>query len=169
MAVAGQENVTSVSEIPLIEKVVFEGVSQPSPLLFMLHELQAKMGYVSEDAVCQISEALKIPTPEVLSFVTFHQQFKLKLKHEPVPIEARNIIRLCSGAPCHTKGSSTILDTLCKLLNVQKGEVTQDKKFALELVDCLGTCGMSPVMMINEDIHGDLSAEHLADLLNKYE
>lgn len=162
------EDVGAIDETPLVKEIVSNGLSQPSPLLFMLHEIQDKIGYVSEDAVYQISDSLKVPTPEVLSVVTFHRQFKLRLKNEPAPIEARNVIRLCSGAPCHTKGSSSILEELCKLLKIQKGEVTEDKKFALEVVDCLGSCGMSPVMMINEDIYGDLATEQLPGYLDAY-
>lgn len=168
MDVAAQEDASLVEEIPIITEIVSEGLKQPSPLLFMLHGLQDKMGYVSEDAVFQIAEALKVPTPEILSIVTFHREFRLKLKNEPAPIEARHIIRLCSGAPCYTKGSTSIGEEITKLLNIQKGEVTEDKKFAFEVVDCLGTCGISPVMMINDDIHGNLTNEKLPEILGQY-
>ena len=162
-----QENVDLVDKSLLAQEIICKSVNQPSPLLYMLNELQAKVGYISENAVHQIADTLKIPQPEALSIITFHRQFKLKMNNEP-DIVARNVIRVCSGAPCYTNGSQLIVDKLFELLGIQKGEITKDSRFALEVVDCLGTCGMSPVMMVNEDIHGNLTGEQVPQLLDNY-
>lgn len=162
-----QENMESVDKTLLAEKIISAGIKQPSPLLFILHGLQDEIGYVPEDAIRMISDSLKLPMPEVLSLVTFHRQFKLKMNNEPENV-ARNTIRVCSGTPCYTKGSQPVIDKLCELLEIEKGETTKDQRFALEMVDCLGVCGMSPVMMINEDIYGNLTAEDLPEYLDKY-
>ncbi len=163
-----EENIVSVNEPVLAQEIISEGLTQPSPLLFMLHRLQDEVGYVSEETVYHLSEALKVPMPEIISIVTFHRQFKFKLTNEPEPV-ARNIIRVCSGAPCYSKGSSPITEELCKLLEIDKGEATEDKKFFLEEVDCMGACAMSPVMMINEDIYGELETDQVPAFLEKYE
>ncbi len=154
------------AELLLVKEIVDKGLIQPSPLLFILHSLQDQLGYVSEDAIYQISASLNVPTPEVLSVVTFHRQFKLKLKHEPEI--ARNVIKVCSGTACYVKGAQMILDKLSGLLEIQKGEITKDKRFGLETVDCLGTCSMAPAIIINDDIFGSVEVGQLAGFLENY-
>lgn len=151
----------------LAGEIISKSLSQPSPLLFMLHELQDTFGSISETNISQISEALNTPMPEILAIVTFHKQFKLNMGGEAALV-ARNTIRVCSGAPCHVKGSQTIMDKIAELLEIQAGEVTKDQRFAFEVVDCLGACGVSPVMMINDDIHGNLTTDKLPDIFNNY-
>ncbi len=167
MEVAAQENVCSPNDTVLIAEIVAQGVKQPSPLLYILHELQEKTESISEEAISQISEALKIPMPEILALITFHPQFKLGFGDVAGP-KARNVIRICSGAPCYANGAQTVIESISEMLEIQSGEATEDGRYVLEVVDCLGACGMSPVMMINDDIHGGLTSEQLPDILNKY-
>ena len=79
----------------------------------------------------------------------------------------KNIIRLCESPPCYIKGSENIQRKLKTILGVGVGETTKDGKFTLELCACLGVCGNAPVMMINEDVYGDLSEEKVEDIIDK--
>jgi len=157
----------AVNESLITKEAIIKGLKQPASLLFILHELQEKIGFISEDSIYQVSESLAIPRPEIISVVTFHRQFKLKRKNEP-EVAARNIIRVCSGTPCYSKGSKPITEKLCEMLGIQRGEATKDKRYLLEESDCMGVCAMAPAMMINEDIHGELTAEKLPEILGKY-
>ena len=92
---------------------------------------------------------------------TFYAHFSLKPK-------GKNIIRLCDGTACHVKGSTTILDALYEKLNIKPDrDSTDDMMFTVETVSCLGACGLAPVMLVNEDVHGQITPEKAVALIDQ--
>lgn len=131
-------------------------------LIPVLQEAQNIYGYLPADALERISQELSIPFSEVFGVVTFYSQFHLKPR-------GRNIIRVCLGTACHVLGGSKIMDALKDALGVNNGETTEDLRFTLESVACIGACGLAPCIMINDDTHGRLVPADMKKILEQYE
>lgn len=131
-------------------------------LIPVLQEAQDLYGYLPESAIRHIARELNIPTSEVYGVVTFYSQFHLKPR-------GRNIIKVCQGTACHVRGGKAILGQIQDSLKIKPGETSDDLRFTLEIVACIGACGLAPVIMINDDTHGRLTPDVLDDILNKYE
>ncbi len=131
-------------------------------LIYILHEIQDThpQHYISEDAVEAVSEYLKIPSNHIYGVLTFYTMYSTKPR-------GKNIIRLCESPPCYIKGSDNIMRKLKTELGVEEGGTTKDGLFTLELCACLGVCGNAPVMMINDDVYGDLTEEKVEEILEK--
>jgi len=127
-----------------------------------LHDIQDHhpQHYIPEEAVQVVAEYLNIPTNHIYGVLTFYTMYSTKPR-------GKNIIRLCESPPCYIKGSTNILRKLKMLLGVNTGETTKDGMFTLELCACLGVCGNAPVMMINEDVYGDLTEEKVEEIIDK--
>lgn len=131
-------------------------------LIPVLQEAQDIYGYLPADVLRQISLELKIPLSQVFGVVTFYAQFHLKPR-------GRNIIRVCLGTACHVRGGAKILETIQKEIGVADGETTEDLRFTLESIACIGACGLAPVIMVNDDTHGRLTPDKIGAILAQYE
>lgn len=131
-------------------------------ILYILHDLQNNnpQNYLDKDDIAACSDYLKAPYSYTHSVASFYTMFSLKPR-------GRNIIRLCDSPPCHLMGSQSLLDYLKKKLEVSVGETTKDGMFTLELTSCLGACGVAPVMMLNEEMHGNLTPALVDTILDK--
>ncbi len=132
-------------------------------LIQILHDIQDKhpQHYISTEAVDYIAEYLHVPANHIYGVLTFYTMYSTTPR-------GKNIIRLCESPPCYIKGSDNILRKLKTILGVQTGETSKDGLFTLELCACLGVCGNAPVMMINEDVYGDLTEEKVEEIIAKH-
>jgi len=131
-------------------------------LIPILQGAQEIYGYLPKEVLLQIARELKLPPSRVFGVVTFYAQFHL----EP---RGRNIVRVCLGTACHVRGASRVFERMQEEIGVGDGETTEDLRFTLETVACLGCCGLSPVVMINDDTHGRLEPENLRSIVDQYE
>lgn len=131
-------------------------------LIPVLQEAQNIYGYLPKEVLQQIAKELRIPFSKVFGVTTFYAQFHLKPR-------GRNIIRVCLGTACHVRGGSKIFEAAQEALGVGQGGTTEDLKFTLETVACIGACGLSPCMMINDDTHGRLVPKQVAGIFETYE
>jgi NADH-quinone oxidoreductase subunit E len=130
-------------------------------LIPVLQRTQELFGYIPKEAAEIISEELTISLPQIYGVVTFYAQFKL----EP---SGKHIIKICDGTACHVKGSTKIIDALKDYLELGEGEeTTEDRLFSLEAVSCLGTCGLAPAMVVDEDVHGLLTPKKAVDIITE--
>ena len=131
-------------------------------LIYILHEIKNShpQHYISEEAVQTVAEYLGVPANHIYGVLTFYTMYSTKPR-------GQNIIRLCESPPCYIKGSENILHKLMTLLDIEVGETTKDGCFTLELCACLGVCGNAPVMMINNDVYGDLTEEKVEEIIEK--
>ena len=129
----------------------------------VLQETQKQIGYLSREAMEAISEELSVPLAELYGVATFYAQFHLKPR-------GRHIIRVCRGTACHVRGRAKIMEKIMSMLGIAENGTTDDLRFTLEPVACLGCCGLAPVVMIDEDTHGRLTAdqEKLQAFLDDY-
>jgi NADH-quinone oxidoreductase subunit E len=109
-----------------------------------------------------ISEEMLIPLAEIYGVATFYAQFHLKPR-------GRHIIRVCRGTACHVRGSLKILERVKELLHVEENGTTEDLRFTLEPVACIGACGLAPVIMINDETFGRLTVEMVEGIISKFE
>jgi NADH-quinone oxidoreductase subunit E len=130
-------------------------------LIPVLQGAQEIYGYLPAEVLEKISQELKIPFSEVFGVVTFYAQFHLKPR-------GRNIIRVCLGTACHVLGNAKVFDRLKDILGVDNGGTTEDLRFTLESVACIGACGLAPCIMINDDTHGRLTVDGLEAILEQY-
>lgn len=130
-------------------------------LIMILHEIQNQYGYVPRDVSLKLSKLLDIPMAKIYEVITFYNYFKL----DP---PGKYNISICLGTACYLKGAPELVEEVKSMLNVKEGQTTSDGLFHLDVVRCLGCCGLAPVMMVNGEIHGKVKREEVATILSKY-
>ncbi len=135
--------------LPILEK---HG-RKPSRLVPILQEVQAELRYLPADVLSFVARSLNVAPARVFGVATFYAHFAIKPK-------GKHVVRLCDGTACHVKDSVPILDAIRKKLGVDaKNPTTRDLLFTVETVACLGACGLAPVVVIDERIHGAMTPE----------
>ena len=131
-----------------------------SRLVPILQAVQEEYRFLPEEVMTLVATSLGIPPAKVYGVATFYSHFALQPK-------GKYVIRVCDGTACHVKGSQELVDALRARLG-QKGarKTTPDMLFTLETVSCLGACGLAPAMVVNEDVHGQLSPEGALAILD---
>jgi len=130
-------------------------------LIPILQEVQDAQGYLSREAVVKVGEFLSLPASKVYGVATFYNQFRF----QPV---GRYHIQLCRGTACHVKGSADVLDAVCRLLNITPGQTARDGLFSLEVVACIGACGLAPVININGEFFAGVTRDSVAEIVDSY-
>lgn len=133
----------------------------PAKLIPILQEVQNEYRYLPEEVLTYIATSLGIPPARVYGVATFYAHFALEPK-------GKYIVRLCDGTACHVKKSIPILEALQKRLNLSdEKKTTPDLLFTVETVSCLGACGLAPVVVVNEDVHGQMTPEKAVALVDE--
>ena len=153
---AGQE--TTVEE--RLNEILSSYEGMEEELIPILQQVQQVFGYLPELAMKKIAKFLKLPESTVFGVGTFYAQFKL------IPT-GRNIIRVCRGTACHVRGSAQILGEIEKQLGISAGETTPDLEYSLETIACFGSCALAPVVVIDNKVHGRMTATKVREILNK--
>jgi NADH-quinone oxidoreductase subunit E len=130
-------------------------------IIMILHDIQNSHGYIPRELALEISRELAIPLARIYEVVTFYNFFKLTPP-------AKHNISVCMGTACYLNGAPQILDEIKNLLHINEGESTPDNQFYLNIVRCLGCCGLAPVMMIDGKIYGKVKKSDIMDTLSKY-
>ena len=130
-------------------------------LIPILQEVQDELGYLSREAVIRIARHLNLPTSKVYGVATFYNQFRFQAlgKHH---------IQVCRGTACHVKGSAAILEAIKRDLKIDAGQTSRDGVFSLEVVACIGACGLAPVICVNGEFHAGVSTKSVAKILDSY-
>ena len=134
----------------------------PGDLIPLLQQVQAEYGYLPLPVLAHVSERTGIPASRIYGVATFYSQFRFTKS-------GRHTIRCCRGTACHVRGSKDIADTLVRELNVEEGGTTEDMRFTFEVVACLGTCFLAPVIMVDNDYYGSVTPERVKEVLKSYE
>lgn len=128
-------------------------------LIPILQEVQDEIGYLSHEAVMEVGRHLALPPSKVYGVATFYNQFRF---HPP----GRFQIQCCRGTACHVKGSAAILDSLRHNLKIEPGHTTKDGLFSLEVVACIGACGLAPVIAVGGEFYGGVSPDKVKKILD---
>lgn len=130
-------------------------------LIPILQEIQDQDGYLSEKSVAEVGRKLGIPTSKIYGVATFYNQFRFEPK-------GKYHVQVCRGTACHVLGSATVLEELEKKLRVKAGETTRDGLFSIEVVACIGACGLAPVICVNGEFHAKVTEDSLLMVIEKY-
>ena len=130
-------------------------------LLVLLERAQSRSGYLSQEAIAELAAALGLSIGEVYGVASFYSFLSVKP-------QGRNVIRVCKSLPCYLKDSQTIIDSVRKAIGIKPGETSADGRFSFELTNCIGACDRAPAMMINDDVHVDLTPKKIAQILKAY-
>ncbi|MGC9324237.1 MAG: NADH-quinone oxidoreductase subunit NuoE [Desulfomonilia bacterium] len=144
-----------------VDQIVSRYKGKPGALIPVLEQVQEVCGYLPMALQKRIADGLNLPVANVYGVVTFYSFFTM------IP-RGKHVIRVCLGTACYVRGGQRILDKLVELLNIQPGECTDDRNFSLETVRCLGACGLAPVVVIDDDTHGQVKPAKLEPMLAKY-
>ncbi len=136
--------------------------NRDSKILSILHEIQDEFGYIPEEAIKIMAIELKMKSGEIYDTASFYSFFRF----EP---PGKHVVRVCDCIVCHIKGAPKIIQMIEKEFKVHMGETTEDGKFTFEIVEGLGACEESPVMMIDDKIYGNLNPEKAMEILRGYE
>ena len=159
-SVRAREAEKAVSRMEDAEAVLREYNYDKAKLVPILQAVQARYNWLSKELLSYIACALGLPPARVYGVATFYAHFSLKPK-------GKNIIRLCDGTACHVKGSTAILDALYEKLNIKPDrDSTDDMMFTVETVSCLGACGLAPVMLVNDDVHGQVKPSDIPKIID---
>ena len=145
-----------------LRSVIAELKDERGSLMPILQKAQDIYGYLPIEVQTMIADECGIPLEKVYGVATFYSQFSLYPK-------GKYKISVCLGTACYVKGSGDIYEKLQELLGIAGGECTPDGKFSLDACRCIGACGLAPVLTINDDVYGRLTADEMADVLAKYE
>ena len=130
-------------------------------LIVRLKEAQNRYGYVAEEVMAELADSLEMPINDVYGVASFYSFLSTK------PL-GKNVIRICRSLPCYLKHSQAIIESVAKEIGIEPGETTADSRFSFELTNCVGLCDRAPAMMINSDVHGDLTQEKISQILLAY-
>jgi len=143
---------------PLYE-VLDEYKTQRGAVIPVLQKAQEIYGWLPEQVLRVIAKGMNVPLSQIYGVVTFYSQFYLQRR-------GRHIIRQCDGTACHVRGAARIVDVVENHLGIQAGETTPDYKYTFEVVYCLGSCGLAPVAMIDDQVVGHLVPEKLVSIID---
>ncbi len=162
------EEVDELVKVPLdkedrenLDDVLSGHKSERAAVLPVLQDINARYGYLPQDILRHSAQYLNIPLSQIHGMATFYDAFSLTPRGEYT-------ISVCMGTACYVKGSQRILEAFSRELDINTGQTTEDQKFSLKTVNCLGCCGQSPVVKVNDDILGYVKQTQVPDILKQY-
>lgn len=150
-----------MQDLSRVEQIISSYADVKTPLIYILKDVQKEVGYLSDIVLTKVAKATKIPLSEIYGVATFYSLFTTTPK-------GKFIVRCCNNAPCHVNGSKEVLDRIKDYLGVEMTETTPDGLFTLEFTSCLGLCAVAPVMMVNDEVYGNLTPEKAISILKDY-
>ena len=149
---------SSVDLAPVAEVVAAHTAFAEADIISSLQDLQERYGYLPQPALDELARLSGLPVAKFYGVATFYAQFHL----QP---HGKHTVRVCRGTACHVRGAPGVMDSVTRQLGVADGETTPDMLFSLETVACLGTCFLSPVMLVDNKYYGNLTREKAVKIL----
>ncbi|HOO51380.1 MAG TPA: NAD(P)H-dependent oxidoreductase subunit E [Bacteroidales bacterium] len=155
------ETNNKIRQFDQVLEIIQKHKYQKTRLITILQEVQEVYRFLPQEVLTYVATALDMPVAEVYGVATFYAHFSLEAK-------GKYVIKVCDGTACHVKGSSKLLDTLRSQLKLNKEKhTTDDMLFTIEAVSCLGACGLAPVMVINEQVYGEVNSARCSEILKQ--
>jgi len=154
--------VITAQQSETLQRILDEFKGTQGPLIQVLHQAQDVLGYLPAEVQSAVADGLALPLSTVSGVVTFYNFFRTEPRGE-------HVISICTGTACHVKGADRMIDILRDVLGVGLEETTQDRRFTVQGVRCIGACGLAPVMMIDDEVYGKLDRKRIQEILALYE
>ena len=155
--------------LALVKEAIQKHGATRDALIPILSEINRTLGYISPEAFQEVQKQLNAEDGAI--YVSKSQLFGLASFYDMLSTKprGRHVIKFCENAPCHVVGGKAVWDTLREMLRLQNGETTSDKKWTLVTTSCLGLCSVGPVVLIDDDLYGNVNPEQIEDMLTRYE
>lgn len=147
-------------DLTLLDPIILEYKEQKGAVIPILQRAQEVYGYLPKEVLVSISKKIGVPLSQLYGVVTFYAQFNL----EP---RGRHIVSVCDGTACHVRGAPKIIDDIEGALNLERGCSDPDFKYTLEIVYCLGSCGLAPIVVVDDQVYGKTTSETLIEQLRQ--
>jgi len=148
-------------QVDKLNKIIKTHKGKPGSLIPVLEEAQVCLEYLPMSAQKKIARELNLPLSRVYGVVTFYSFFTMTPR-------GKHTVRVCLGTACYVRGGKAISETISKEFGIAEGETTADRLFTLESVRCLGACGLGPVVVVDEDVHGRIKPSKVKEVLSQY-
>ena len=145
-----------------IDHIIADNKDLAGSIIGVLRECQDIVGWLPVELIDYISDGLNLPRSEVFGVASFYSLFSLTPK-------GRHLIKVCMGTACYVKGIKEVISRIGNEYDLKEGKTTEDRRFSLQPVRCLGACGLAPVVVVDEDTYGGVKADKVVDTLKKYE
>lgn len=145
-----------------LEKILACYEGKNIELIPILQQVQTELGFLPEEAMCQVAKFVGVPESRVYGVATFYEQFRF------TPM-GRNKVTVCRGTACHVRGAERILEEIENKLEIKKGETSKDLSYTLETAACIGCCALAPCIMVNDDVKAKLTIKNVETLFVKEE
>jgi len=149
------------AQLKKVDEIIAKYKNKPGALIPVLEESQIVLEFLPMPILKIIANGLNLPLSQVYGVVTFYSFFTMSPR-------GKYTVRVCLGTACYVRGGKALYENLKQELKVEEGETTEDRRFTLETVRCIGACGLGPVIFVNDNVHGRLKPAKVKDVLNKY-
>jgi NADH:ubiquinone oxidoreductase subunit E len=151
----------TAEQVTRLDGIIARHRGKPGCLIPVLEEAQVALEYLPVSVQKKVAKELNLPFSRVYGVVTFYSFFTMTPR-------GRHTVRVCLGTACYVRGGKALAEALRKEFGVEEGGTTPDRRFTYESVRCLGACGLGPVVVIDEDVHGRMKPSKLKDILSQY-
>lgn len=151
----------TAEQVAKLDAIIAKHRGRPGGLIPVLEEAQVALEYLPVSVQRKIARGMNLPFSRVYGVVTFYSFFTM------VP-RGRHMARVCMGTACYVRGGKALAEALEKEFGVEEGGTTPDRRFTYETVRCLGACGLGPVVIVNEDVHGRMKPSKIKEILSRY-
>ncbi|MDI3535377.1 MAG: hypothetical protein PWQ82_1742 [Thermosediminibacterales bacterium] len=150
------------ADFKVVDRIIESYGCKKNSLIQILQDVQEKYNYLPRKFVERVARKLGVSLSKAYAVATFYKAFSLNPRGE-------NLIRVCMGTACHIKGAPEVVEEFSKILKIKPGETTEDLKYSLETVNCVGACAMAPVVVVNNEYYGNMTPGKVRDILKKKE
>ena len=151
----------TAEEVAKLDEIIAKHKGTPGGLIPVLEEAQVALGFLPASVQKMVAKGLNLPVSRVYGVVTFYSFFTMTPR-------GRHTIRVCLGTACYVRGGKALAEAIRKEVGISEGETTEDRRFTFESVRCLGACGLGPVVVVNDDVHGRMKPSKLTEVLDLY-
>lgn len=145
-----------------VDEIIDKYQGKQGILIQLLLDVQAEFNWIPKEVIVRINQKLNIPVSQIYRIASFYQAMSL------IPI-GRHLVSMCLGTACHVRGGPKVLEKVEDALGIKAGETTEDMKFTIKRINCLGCCALGPVMMVDEDYHGRVVPAKVKEILESYD
>jgi NADH:ubiquinone oxidoreductase subunit E len=152
----------TAEQVAKLDEIIARFKGKPGGLIPVLEEAQVILEYLPIPIQKRIAAGLNLPLAQVYGVVTFYSLFTMKPR-------GRHTVRVCLGTACYVRGGKAIAENIARAYNVEEGETTVDRRFTYETIRCLGACGLAPVIVVDENVHGRIKTQKMKSVLDDYQ
>jgi NADH:ubiquinone oxidoreductase subunit E len=145
-----------------LDEIIKANGSDRTGIIPILQEIQSNFNYLPEEMLRYVSKKLDMPLIDLYGIASFYHAFSLKPR-------GKHLVQVCLGTACHVRGAHRVLDEMKRRLHIEPGETTEDKLFTLKTVNCLGACALGPIVVVDDEYHGNTRVQKVNAILAKYD